>query len=194
VQYPGAFGIMSREITLLPSGEINDPASGNSWTLKGKTLVLRWADRRAPGGFWVDTCTVQWDIKGKELFYNGENQTKMRAAGHKGKLPPWFEKARQDAPAYVWEPCLAVPDVFWSEKARKEASQAIGSRNARNAETRARNEEEWRRRIEAAGREASRIWNQPGPPGPTANELTRKQEEERFRQTGGRMGTSPGFK
>jgi hypothetical protein len=104
----------SREITLLPNGKIDDPAGRNAWTFEGKTLVLRWADRRAPGGFWIDTCTVAWGPMGKRLDYRGVNQRKMPIGGYKGKLPPGFEKWRQELRA------------------------SIEHRNAANAELRAR--------------------------------------------------------
>lgn len=58
------------EMALHPNGKINDPDGQSSWTLTGKTLVLRWADRRAPGGFWIDNCTVSKDGK----TYRGVNQ------------------------------------------------------------------------------------------------------------------------
>jgi len=88
--------LASREITLLPNGRIDDPAGRNSWTLKGEILVLRWVDRRAPGGSWVDTCTLRWGPKGERLHYNGVNQRKVQIYGYKGNLPPWFEKRRQE--------------------------------------------------------------------------------------------------
>jgi hypothetical protein len=95
VHTPGA-AELSREITLLPDGKIDDPSGRSRWTLKGQTLVLRWADRRAPGGFWVDTCTVAWGPQGQRLHYHGVNQRKISIDGYKGNLPPWFEKRRQE--------------------------------------------------------------------------------------------------
>ena len=83
----------SREITLLPDGKIDDPAGKNSWALKEKTLVLRWVDRRAPGGSWVDTCTLNWGPKRERLHYSGVNQRKVKIYGRKGNLPPWFAKS-----------------------------------------------------------------------------------------------------
>ncbi|HEV8070461.1 MAG TPA: hypothetical protein VGP76_22290 [Planctomycetaceae bacterium] len=159
---PGAFFVMIREITLLPNGKIDDPAGGNSWTLNGKTLVLRWADPRAPGGFWVDACTVRRGPKGQRFNYSGVNQQKLKIAGSSGKLEPWFEKARQEAPAGAWEECKAVPEFFWSEKWRQLARATIAHRNAVGAEVRARRAEEERLWIEEAGRRAAKIWNAPG--------------------------------
>jgi hypothetical protein len=162
VHSPGAFPQMSREMTLLPNGKINDPASGHNWSLKGKALVLRWADPGAPGGFWVDTCTAWWTPRADRLLYSGLNQQKLRIAGHKGTLPPWFEKAREEAPAGAWEECRSVPGFFWTDRWRKVAAATIERRNRINAEIQAQEDEYWRRKIEEAGREASRIWNAPG--------------------------------
>jgi hypothetical protein len=69
------------EMTLHPNGKINNPNGQDSWTLTGRTLVLRWASTRAPGGFWIDTCTVSDDGK----TYRGVNQQNMPIAGWKDR-------------------------------------------------------------------------------------------------------------
>ncbi|MGO8746745.1 MAG: hypothetical protein ACLQNE_12210 [Thermoguttaceae bacterium] len=71
------------EITLLPNGKINNPDGQYTWTLTGNTLVLRWASPQAPGGFWIDTCTVSDDGK----TYRGVNQRNLPIAGWKVNPP-----------------------------------------------------------------------------------------------------------
>jgi len=71
------------EITLLPNGKINDPDGQYTWTLTGNTLVLRWASPQAPGGFWIDTCTVSDDGQ----TYSGVNQRNTPIAGWKVNPP-----------------------------------------------------------------------------------------------------------
>jgi hypothetical protein len=88
--------LSSREILLLPDGMIGDASSQNRWVLKGKTVELRWVDRGAPGGAWVDTCSLEWGRKPERLQYSGVNQRNVRISGYKGTLPPWFEKRRQE--------------------------------------------------------------------------------------------------
>ena len=66
-------------MTLLPNGKINDPNGQASWTLTGRTLVLRWPEPRLTGGFWIDTCTLSDDGK----TYLGANQKNMPIVGWK---------------------------------------------------------------------------------------------------------------
>src|SRR5205807_4448598 len=54
-----------------------------TWTLTGNTLVLRWASPQAPGGFWIDTCTVSDDGQ----TYSGVNQRNLPIAGWKVNPP-----------------------------------------------------------------------------------------------------------
>jgi len=67
------------DMTLHSNGKINNPDGQDSWTFTGRTLVLRWANRRAPGGFWTDTCIVSDDRKN----YRGSNQHKLLIVGWK---------------------------------------------------------------------------------------------------------------
>jgi hypothetical protein len=82
-----------QEITLHPNGKINDPNGQNTWSMKTRgrnhSLELRWADPRAPGGFWIDTCSL--DPEGR--IYQGHNQQNMFISGQKGKLSPWYNSA-----------------------------------------------------------------------------------------------------
>jgi hypothetical protein len=59
-----------QEITLLPSGKINDERSTKTWTLQGRILTLTWPNDDAPGRAWVDTCRVSEDGNS----YAGKNQ------------------------------------------------------------------------------------------------------------------------
>ena len=69
----------TQEIKLLPNGRINNPNGPHTWTFSGTALVLRWANAQAPGGFWVDTCSVSPDGK----TYRGSNQTNVVISGEK---------------------------------------------------------------------------------------------------------------
>lgn len=71
------------EITLHANGKINNPDGQDSWTFTGKTLELRWASPKAPGGFWTDTCTVSDDGE----TYSGVNQRDMPIVGWKVNRP-----------------------------------------------------------------------------------------------------------
>jgi hypothetical protein len=86
-------------VTLYSNGRINDPAGPHIWALATERvdlsksaanpfaanlnqfwlgqLTLRWKDAKAPGGYWVDTCTVNFD----GLSYEGKNQNGTRISG-----------------------------------------------------------------------------------------------------------------
>jgi hypothetical protein len=50
---------------------INDPKDGHTWELRNDLrLVLRWRAPNAPGGYWVDVCTISQDGS----TYSGVNQ------------------------------------------------------------------------------------------------------------------------
>jgi hypothetical protein len=59
------------------NGKINDPPGNNTWSFANGKLILRWQDRKAKGGFWVDTCNVSAD----GLSYSGTNQINIRISG-----------------------------------------------------------------------------------------------------------------
>jgi hypothetical protein len=67
------------KITLHFNGRINDPDGPDTWTLQGSTLILRWPNNNAPGGAWVDTCTVSEDGRS----YQGTNQIGFLIIGKK---------------------------------------------------------------------------------------------------------------
>lgn len=71
--------------TFYSNGKVNDQAGDHTWSLTNTTLVLRWKDARAPGGHWVDTCTVAPDGR----TYNGTNQLRNPVSGIlvAGRLP-----------------------------------------------------------------------------------------------------------
>ncbi len=87
----GGFPELLHELTLHSNGKINNPNGQDNWTLTGKVLVLRWADTRAPGGFWIDTCKVSDD----GLSYAGSNQARVSIRGWKGGFPRWYNPARR---------------------------------------------------------------------------------------------------
>ena len=155
----------SREITLLPDGKIDDPAGGNTWTLNGTTLVLRWSDHR---GSSIDSFTLWFGPGGKRLNCSGVNQRKALIGGYKGNLPPWFDKRRQEIVA-----------------GKINDAQATRERRARLAEAE-------RMELEEAGRRAASVWNASGPkegpqpPGPPV----RRNEERRDGM--GTAGTAAG--
>ena len=67
----------SAEITLFSSGTIHAPDGPDTWTLDGRTIVIRWKNPEAPGGAWVDTCEVS-PFGGS---YTGKNQLGTRVSG-----------------------------------------------------------------------------------------------------------------
>lgn len=85
------------EITLHLNGRINDPAGQDCWTLTGRTLELRWPNSKAPGGFWVDTCTVSDDGE----TYSGVNQQDMPIVGWKVNHPAEATLSADDARAQM---------------------------------------------------------------------------------------------
>jgi len=64
-------------LRLLANGRINEATSPSTWTLQGTTLILRWPNKAAPGGVWIDTCTVAGDGKS----YAGRNQVNAQVRG-----------------------------------------------------------------------------------------------------------------
>jgi hypothetical protein len=58
------------KMTLYSNQKINDPDGKNVWSRSGKTLTLTWPNPSAPGGKWVDRCTVSADGKTKKLSQN----------------------------------------------------------------------------------------------------------------------------
>lgn len=79
-------------ITLYSNSKINDPNSKNTWSRSGNLLTLHWPNPAAPGGEWIDQCTVSADGR----TYSGRNQYGTRISGklvleatdQKSKAPP----------------------------------------------------------------------------------------------------------
>lgn len=74
------FGLVGRQpnpIELLSNGAVNTPASKNSWKMEGNKLIFYWPNDRAPGGVWIDTCTLSADRKS----IRGRNQLGASVAG-----------------------------------------------------------------------------------------------------------------
>jgi tRNA A-37 threonylcarbamoyl transferase component Bud32 len=67
----------SKVITLCTNGKIDDPDGEESWTFENGVLRLRWPNPDAPGGTWIDTCTVSRDGK----MYSGQNQLRAPISG-----------------------------------------------------------------------------------------------------------------
>jgi hypothetical protein len=65
------------EIKLYSSGKIGGPDSRATWTFQNGVLTLRWPEPTAPGGAWVDSCSVSTD--GQE--YSGKNQKGVKIGG-----------------------------------------------------------------------------------------------------------------
>jgi len=61
------------------NGRINNANGTAIWTINGRILVMRWPNPDAPGGAWVDTCTVSGD----GLTYTGRNQNDLVITGNK---------------------------------------------------------------------------------------------------------------
>jgi len=89
-------------ITLYANGKINDPGGRDTWARQGNTLTLRWPNPKAPGGTWVDTCTVSPDGK----TYTGRNQLGATVAG---RLVIKADAAKPGAVAKVPDPSPGSP-------------------------------------------------------------------------------------
>lgn len=68
---------LGNTIALYSNGKINDPSGENTWSKAGTTLTFRWKDAKAPGGFWIDTCTIAPDGQS----FKGTNQLKRPING-----------------------------------------------------------------------------------------------------------------
>jgi WD40 repeat protein len=78
-------GADQAEIRLLANGRINDPGGKDTWALKNGKVILRWPDDKAPGGVWIDECTVSED----GTAFTGTNQIGTPISGKRvGDLPP----------------------------------------------------------------------------------------------------------
>lgn len=59
------------------NGRIDAPDANATWSVRGRTLTLRWYQDGAPGGAWVDVCTLSPD----GTTYSGLNQRKLPTSG-----------------------------------------------------------------------------------------------------------------
>lgn len=75
---------LGKTITLYSNGKINNPSGHHTWSKAGNTLTLRWKDAKAPGGFWIDTCTISPNGQS----YKGTNQLRRPITGTLVKAPP----------------------------------------------------------------------------------------------------------
>ena len=67
------------EVELIPNGKVNDPSSKAEWILEDSTLFIKWPNKDAPEGTWLDECYVAGDGKS----YIGRNQAGMVIRGIK---------------------------------------------------------------------------------------------------------------
>jgi hypothetical protein len=58
-------------IVLYSNGRIGEISGPNSWRAEGGVLELRWPNQAAPGGAWVDRCTIT-NLEG--TTFSGTNQ------------------------------------------------------------------------------------------------------------------------
>lgn len=63
-------------VTMLADGSIAG-TSGATWRRERRLLRLTWPDPKAPGGAWLDECTLSVD----ETTYEGTNQLGVRISG-----------------------------------------------------------------------------------------------------------------
>jgi hypothetical protein len=66
-----------KPLTLYSNGKINLPDSDATWSRNGRELLLRWPQRGAPGGAWIDRCTISADGRS----YSGRNQDDVLITG-----------------------------------------------------------------------------------------------------------------
>lgn len=74
------FGLVGKEpgrVALLSNGAVNSPTGKSSWKVDGNKLIFYWPNERAPGGVWIDTCTLSADRKS----IRGRNQLGASVAG-----------------------------------------------------------------------------------------------------------------
>jgi Leucine-rich repeat (LRR) protein len=65
--------------TLYSNGRLDRTNGSDTWDLTGKVVRFRWTNPRAPGGVWVDVCTLSDDGK----TFRGTNQIRVPISGVK---------------------------------------------------------------------------------------------------------------
>jgi hypothetical protein len=73
----GLAGAAPGQIQLLSNGRVNSQTSKHKWKTEGNQLIFYWQDERAPGGVWIDTCTLSADRKS----IKGRNQLGASVVG-----------------------------------------------------------------------------------------------------------------
>ena len=90
-------GKAASTIHLLPDGRIDGPGGSATWTLSGNTLEMRWPDPRAPGGAFVDRCSVA--ANGRS--YAGHNQLAVRIEGRLSVIGWWEHRVAEGAATMI---------------------------------------------------------------------------------------------
>ena len=67
---PGRFRPAGARSASSPPARLTGRATGAIWLLEGSSLTVRWPSPRAPGGAWIDRCTLSQDGRS----YTGTNQ------------------------------------------------------------------------------------------------------------------------
>lgn len=70
-------GAQRGNVVLYSNGKLNDPYGIATWNRVGDQLTFNWPNDAAPGGVWVDECTVSPDGN----RYSGRNQLNARIEG-----------------------------------------------------------------------------------------------------------------
>jgi hypothetical protein len=74
----GAAGAPGRRVQFFSNGHLDAPNSPNTWVIRGdRNLILRWPNKGAPGGAWLDACRISNDGR----TYIGKNQNGTRIIG-----------------------------------------------------------------------------------------------------------------
>jgi arabinan endo-1,5-alpha-L-arabinosidase len=84
-------------VHLLPGGKVNTPEDPAGWTLTGSTLEMRWPNPAAPGGAFVDRCTVSADRRA----YAGRNQAGVVIRGRLSVLGWWEHRVADGAATMI---------------------------------------------------------------------------------------------
>jgi formylglycine-generating enzyme required for sulfatase activity len=83
-------GKTAGENRLYSNGHINSPDNADTWELRGNTLIFRWRNKNAPGGVWIDICTISKDGKKFSGMNNNKPPAQIsgenRSDGELGKL------------------------------------------------------------------------------------------------------------
>lgn|GEM_PF-1157185 len=84
-------------VHLLPEGKINSPTDPATWSLAGDALEMRWPNPAAPGGAFVDRCTVSQDRR----TYSGRNQAGVEIRGRLSVIGWWEHRVSDGAASMI---------------------------------------------------------------------------------------------